>query len=157
MTLIVEDGSNVPGAQTYVSETDAVTYATARGYTFSQPIDQVLLAAMDWLEAQQFIGIRGYYIQSLQWPRLKIMIDLYWVQNNTIPQLLKDCECEIAIAIDNGEAPFASIPDKITKIRASNIEIDYLNGSASTPINRKIMLKLQKLIVGGGGFSTMRA
>ena len=157
MALLIEDGSNVPGAQTYVSESTLTAYALARGYTLVGDPSQLLLQAMDWVENLNFQGIRGYYIQTLQWPRLRIMIDLYWVMNNTIPQLLKDLECEVAMAIDMGESPYASIPNKITRVKAGSIEIDYLGASVSNPINRAILNKIRKLVVGGGGFSTVRA
>lgn len=158
MTLIVEDGTIVANSNSYISTANFTTYATARGYTLVLGAETLLVQAMDYLESLKFIGYKRTKEQTLQWPRSFAKIDSWWVDPLTIPQLLIDAQCEIAMAIDAGESPVLTISPKTQRIKAGSVEIDYALGSTSNPINRKISTKLHKLIVGGGGgFTVSRA
>lgn len=83
ITLIVEDGSGVSGALSYISVADATTHHTYRGNTrwndFS-PTQQLtaVVRATDYIDkrfGRHFRGIRRSSIQSLQWPRLNAFDD----------------------------------------------------------------------------------
>ncbi len=166
-TIIVEDGSytqtsgngtkGVPGANSYITEAGLVTYAAARGYTFVTSTNIMILQAMDYLESLAFVGTKFSFTQNLQWPRTNVIIDNWWQPPATIPQLLIDAQCEIAMAIDNGESPVQTIQPKKTRIKAGSVEVDYAVGSSSTPLNRKIMTKLRKLVINGSGFAVVKA
>lgn len=84
MTLIVEDGSNVANANSYLSLTDIRAYATSRGITL--PVDALLepmvFKSMDYIESvgSNFQGTPrytapDYTAQSLQWPRAAILYE----------------------------------------------------------------------------------
>lgn len=76
MTLIIEDGSNVPNANSYATVEELRTFAGERG--ISVPADDVevealLIRAMDYIETLdgRFYGVRGYDDQPLSWPRYR--------------------------------------------------------------------------------------
>lgn len=76
MTITVEDGTNVPNANSYVSVADLDTYALERGIdlpTTEEEKEILLIKAMDYIEVydKQFWGERAYTTQSLSHPRIR--------------------------------------------------------------------------------------
>lgn len=153
MAIIVEDGTVVTGANSYISEAELTAYATARGVTLSGDTEQLLIKAMDYIESLDFIGLKYVISQPLQWPRWGVVIDGYYEQVEDIPQLLKDGLAEVAIAIDNGEDPLADIARVKTKVKVGPISTEYAPGQ-STSIVRRIDNKLYKILKGSGGGGT---
>lgn len=76
MALVVEDGTGLANADSYVSLTDAAAYATARGLTWTgtdAEKEVALRVATSFIDANyrgRFSGrrLRGY-AQALEWPR----------------------------------------------------------------------------------------
>lgn len=107
ITLVLEDGSGVTGANTYVSLADAVTYSTNWGNTAFTTANtdairiQALFAAayaLDRLYGRRYISVIPLNTsQGLLWPRYSVIgNDLRWITSLTIPQALKDAQCELA-------------------------------------------------------------
>lgn len=76
--ITVEDGSEVVGANSYVSVSDATAFALNRGVTLDTDTDVVaaqLINAMDWLTRYRddWKGRRTTSTQSLDWPRRYVM------------------------------------------------------------------------------------
>ena len=73
MPLIVEDGSGLANADSYVSAADCQAYATAHGLTFdgdAAALDAALRNATIYLDtAYTFRGERKTCEQALEWPR----------------------------------------------------------------------------------------
>lgn len=76
--IVVEDGTGVEGANSYVTPDDVRNYCVQRGFTLTAADDDfagdVLLlpfvvAATDYLDALSFIG-KQKYLDGLQWPRV---------------------------------------------------------------------------------------
>lgn len=91
MALIKEDGSIVPGANSYADAADADAYQADRGRTDwtdadAAVKDAALIRATDYIEgrwALQFQGCRLGDVQTLSWPRS----DAYYVATgNGFPQ-----------------------------------------------------------------------
>jgi hypothetical protein len=162
MTIIVEDGTGVTGANSYVSEATLTTYATARGTTIpTADREMYLILAMDYLESLQFIGIKKFPTptQILQWPRYDVVIDTYYVTANTLPPELIKVQCEIALAIYNGNNPLQDRPRHVISEKVGTIEVHYSQGSSSIVLPVKITALLWKLVGGGGtgGFKVSKA
>lgn len=156
MTLIVEDGTHVPNANTYVSAADFTTYAAARGYTPILPAEQLLIEAMDYIEGLPFQGIKQQMLQLLQFPRYRLYIDGYPLLANTIPVQLINGQCQVAMAIDQGNGPLIDQPRTTTKEKVNGIEQDFSASSASRIINVAIQNSLYKLLNSGGSGSGLR-
>jgi len=155
MTIVVEDGSQVVGANSYVTEAELTAYAVARGITISGDPEELLIRAMDYLENQEFIGTKYQHDQALQWPRAYVIIDKFYFDVDEIPPLLKDSQCEIALAIDNGEDPLADVERQKISTTVGPISVTYAQGQ-STTIVRKISSKLRKLLAGSASGASFR-
>lgn len=108
MSLIVEDGSNVPGANSYVSLVDARAILIPLGQDLDVDdiiAEQQLLNSMRYVEAFRvmFKGTKTTSSRSLQWPRTGVVIDDVWIDNNVIPQDLIDSQVFAAYEIEIGE------------------------------------------------------
>ncbi len=149
MTLTVETGAIVTGANSYISITDFTTYATARGVTLVTGAEQLLVRAMDYIESLQYIGTKVESDQPLQWPRTGVYIDGYAFPDDDIPQQLIDGQCQVAIAIDQGNDPLIDYAPAVKRKKVGPLELEYSVG-ASVTINRKINNTLYKLLKNGG-------
>ena len=135
MTLIVEDGTNVVGANTYATLATVRAYAVARGVTLSTvdaTLEAQVIQAMDYLEAQRsrYQGEQTYktstVAQALQWPRKNVLIDCIEFPTNEIPQELIDAEGELVVQINAGILLYPSSTGKfITREKIDVIETEY--------------------------------
>lgn len=105
--IIVEDGTQVANANSYVSVADARIYATNRGITLPANDDNVavmLIKASDYLEAQGdlYKGERVSDTQSLQWPRNCVYVYNALIPSNVIPKQLISAQVQLAMAINAG-------------------------------------------------------
>ena len=149
-TIVVEDGTIVSGANSYVSAAELTTYATDRGITISGTEAVLLIQAMDYIEQQPFKGFKYTESQALQWPRGDVYIDGYVVDADEIPQLLKDALCEAALAIDGGNNPLANVERSTKKEKVGPIEVEYMDQASSSVYLRGLESKLRKLLSTGG-------
>lgn len=147
-TIIVENGSIVANANSYVSEAELTTYATDRGITLTGTANQLLITAMDYIEQQNFKGNKLTKDQSLQWPRYNVWIDGFPVDDDEIPTLLKESQMEAALAVDSGNSPTSTVEQTVKREKLDVMEVEYMDGSTSVPFNRALEAKLTKLING---------
>lgn len=155
MAIIVENGSIVTGANSYVSGTELTTFATARGVTLVSGTETLLIQAMDYIENLNFKGMKLRYDQGLQWPRTDVWIDGFFNTTNNIPIQLKNGLMQTAIAIDQGNGPLIDMPRRTTHERVGELEVTYSDGASSVVLNRQITNALQKLLTNGTGASSV--
>lgn len=101
MAVIVEDGTFVPGANSYASVEQLEEYALARGIELPEETEekeQLLIRAMDYIESTvtSWIGYPSHHGQVLSWPRAAVYMDGYAVSPTTIPSILAEAQCDIA-------------------------------------------------------------
>jgi hypothetical protein len=112
MALVIEDGTIVTGANSYIDIDGAKEYASSRGVdlgTDDALTEQRLLNAMDYLESQNFKGSRtDPDNQALAWPRIGVIADGRTYGSNAIPQQLKSAQAQLAIEQFNGVKIFSS-------------------------------------------------
>lgn len=152
-TIIVEDGSGVTGANSYVSESELATYAADRGVTLTGTDTVLLIQAMDSLEQESFKGDKVLSDQALQWPRMNVVLDGYYIDSDGIPQLLKDAQMETVIAIDAGNNPLNTVARATKSTKVGSIEVEYMDGASDSVKTPAINNKLRKLVKSSGGFS----
>ncbi len=149
MAIVVENGSIVSGANSYVTTTELVAYATARGITLVADEEELLHKAMDYIESLSYKGIKKTRDQALQWPRAYVVIDGYVFNSDAIPQQLKNGEMEAAIAIDQDEDPLQTAPRQTVREKVDVIEVQYSTSAYALPINKRINNALWKLLSSG--------
>lgn len=148
-TIVVEDGTGKTDSNSYISEADFSTYANDRGVTISGTASILLVQAMDYIEQQKYKGIKNSSSQALQFPRSGVVIDGYIQDSDSIPQLLRDAQCEVAIAIDSGNNPLSNVERVLKRTKVGSIELEYSDGSRDTVYLSAVENKLTKLISGG--------
>jgi hypothetical protein len=105
MSLVVEDGTGLSTAESYVSVTDADTYHSNRGHTTWTGTDAVKEAALrvatayiDGTYRRRFVGTKYSAEQALAWPRSgAVDADGWPIDEDVIPQALKDATAEAAL------------------------------------------------------------
>lgn len=114
MALIIEDGSIVVGANSYVTLDEARDYGTAR--KIELPTDDGELAAL-LLNAYDFISTYEDYFagsrvspleQTGAWPRKEVVVYGAKFPENEIPALVKTAQIQIAVAASTGIELFPS-------------------------------------------------
>jgi hypothetical protein len=156
-TIIVENGTVVAGANSYVSEADLTAYASDRGLTLTAATDVLIIKAMDYIESLSFIGDKHTEAQPLQWPRDEVYIDRYYIERETIPKELKNGVYTAALAIDAELDPLRIIERATKREKVDVIEVEYANSAASQTIVRTISAALYKILrPGGHGSSAFR-
>ena len=145
-TIVVETGSGLTNSNSYVSGADLATYAGDRGVTLTGTAAVLLIQAMDYLESKNFNGTKSNIDQALQWPRYGVELDAYLVLSDAIPQLLKESEMEIAIAIDGGVNPLANQGRETTKEKVGDLEVEYSTSSRPSTYLTAAETKVAKLV-----------
>jgi len=132
MALIVEDGSGVSGAESYLSVADADTYWSNRNDTQWSGADTAdkeaaLRTATQYIDATyNFLSQIERSDQALKWPRVN-----FYDRNDffidSIPNALKDATAELARDyIVNGDLlPSQSRGGDIRKVKAGSVEVEY--------------------------------
>lgn len=154
MTLIVEDGSLVAGANSYVSVQEARDFAALRGSTFSgddATVAAFLVQATDYLEGfrGRYKGIKVSEDQELQWPRYDVYIDGYLMSETDIPKQLKQAQCQLALDIaELGDILPNGTGREVLSTKVDVIETTYAqrNSGVITPILQKATRFLAPLI-----------
>lgn len=138
MALIVEDGTVVLGAESYVSAADADTYWSNRTVASSWlPLavsvkEGALREAVQYLDmSYNWRGGRANYNQNLYWPRV-----LWWAEDNQvvsphqIPQPIKNAQMELGLIAANGRLiPVQKRGGLIKSTSVGPVSITYMDGA----------------------------
>ena len=147
MAIVVEDGTIVSGANSYVTEAELDSYAGARGITISAgQQEEDLIKAMDVIEYIPLPGIKYTKAQPLQWPREGVVIDGFDILVTEIPDLLKEVQYEAAIAIDTGYDPLAIVTRVKESVSVGSISVKYANNSPDSRIYTPLWNKVARLL-----------
>ena len=121
ITLLVEDGTRITGANSYVNVTDAITYNTNwnnTAFTSATTLAQTTALyqaayAMDILYGRRYISIvPPASKQGLLWPRYAILgNDFKIIAMNQVPQCVIDAQCELANMVISGMSLFPNESD----------------------------------------------
>ena len=149
MATVVETGAGLTNSNSYISDATFAAYAVSMGVTVSGTAAILLLKASIYVEALPFIGTKKTSAQAMQWPRNSATVDGFLTPSDVIPKLLKDLQCEVAIAIDGGLDPLSDVGRSVKKEKVDVIEIEYQANSAAFSYNRKI-LALEKKLTNSG-------
>ena len=101
MTLIVEDGTGLPNAESYVSVADFDTYCTTRGITFTGSPDTTakevaLRKATAYIDTRyRYKAARQFTVKALEYPRAGL-VDWSGMTITGVPSRVKAADCELA-------------------------------------------------------------
>lgn len=127
MAIIVEDGTQVPGANSFISVAYLQQYATDRDITLTgdtSVLEANLIRAMDRLYGyrMQFSGtkIKG---APLFYPRDDSYVDGEPWPNDEIPEELKKAQAVFAVAVNGGTALYANNTADTQVLKREKIDV----------------------------------
>lgn len=159
MALIVEDGSGVAAANSYVSVAEARAWVGVRGLALpsgDSAVEQLLLKAMDLVESyrSQFSGAKSSASNPLQWPRTGASLDGVELESDVIPAELKSALIQLAYEAQSTELQPTGSGREVVREKIDVIETEYAKrGSGSiAPQFNKALAFLQPLLRSSGAF-----
>jgi hypothetical protein len=157
ITLIVEDGSIVANANTYVSLADARTRAELLGVSISATdatADSQLAQAAYYVDNMySFKGDKVSASQTMQWPRYDVCIDGFSFSSSAIPQQLIDAQIFAAAELESGNVFYPANDGKnIASESVGSIRRSYFdNGKTGTQKTFTSVYAAIKPIISGNG------
>lgn len=148
MALVIEDGSVVSGANSYVTTDEYRTWANNRGLDVeaNSLLERSILRAMDYFEQLQFIGNKANENQPLQWPRTEALIDGYYADATEIPAPVKTALYEaIKVEID-GYSELNNLDRRTIKEKIGDIEVQYASNSENRTATPALTHALKKIL-----------
>lgn len=164
MSLIVEDGSGLSTAESYISVADADTYHSNRGNTSWCSLtvtqkEQLLRKATDYMVQSyrtKWAGARKYDDQALDWPRYDVPkfdspsgYGVYpsYYDDSSVPGEVKVACAEFALKANS--ATLAPDVDRITKReKVGQLEVEYDTNALPYKTYRAIDNLLRPMLIG---------
>lgn len=162
MTIIVEDGSNVSDANSYVNLIDARAILIPLGQNLDIDdaiAEQQILNATRYIEAfrKRYQGWKTNNNQAMQWPRSGVVIDGISIDIDIIPQDLIDAQVFSAYEFSKNQILQPSSPGQSVKseeivdaVKVSYFDTGAIDGSPYfVRVNDSLNVLLQPLILSG--------
>lgn len=126
MALIVEDGSIVDGATSYITVEVARAYASARGSALPDDdaaVEALIMQAMDYVESfrSRYSGKKVSADQPLQWPRSGATLDGYAIADDMIPRTLIAAQAQSVI-----DASITDLMPTDTRTAKKSVKVDVI-------------------------------
>lgn len=134
MTIIVEDGTGVPGANSYIDEAYLTEYAASRGETLPPELEPAIIRAMDKVESyrKNFSGKRRF---KLAYPRTDAWVDGEEFPNDEIPDEIKRAQAMFAVLVATGTSLFANFTSAaIKREKVDVLETEYAVSADSSVV-----------------------
>lgn len=143
MALVVEDGTGLAGANSYVSEAEFEAYCDASALTIEAgDEDAALVRATRYIDGEYRLRFPGTRLngraQALEWPR-KDAVDQFGddIDDDEVPVEIKNATCEAAVRelADPGSlSPDLERGGKIKELAAGSVDIIYADGAPAETI-----------------------
>jgi hypothetical protein len=138
VALIVEDGTGVANANSFVTRAQIISYAAARGVTIADEdaSDVFAIKAMDYLAIRQWCGVPAFVDQTTPWPRKGIVEgDTADDYEYTIPANIVAAQLQLALESKNGIdlLPSRSANAQVKREKVGPLETEYFGPAAYSP------------------------
>lgn len=165
ITITVEDGSGVAGANSYVDLATARAYAEQRGRTLPSDDEQakaLIIRSTDYLESfrGKYKGVKTNASNALQWPRKCVVIDGEDWPDDAIPSELISAQCALIIEANSIELMPTQSGQFVIREKVGVIETEYSDAISTTgqPTIPAVDAMLEPLLsVGSFRLKTVRA
>lgn len=164
MTLIVEDGTGRPNAESYASVAEADAYHAARGGVAWAALimtekEVKLRLATDYLQQRfggRWNGYRLTEVQALDWPRYGVVVDRVTLASNAVPIQVRRACCELAL-----KAITQSLTvDEAAQVKSKQvgpISVTYADGARQNTRFAAVENMLSQLLSSASGIKLVRA
>lgn len=169
MALIVEDGSGLANADSYLSVADADTYHTAHGNpaawsgASTAAKESALQLATQYLDAvygTRWDGQRINSTMSLDWPRFSVVDpDGFLLPSNAVPRQVKDACAYLALQNVNGDtlvpdtAAGGNVSSESVSVGPISTSTTYSGDKSGVKTYRLVDLLIAEIALGGGVIS----
>jgi hypothetical protein len=173
MALIVEDGSIVENADSYVEVADADTYHTNMGNSAwtnasTAQKEAALRKATQYIDTKyegRWKGMRVFPAQPLMWPRNYVLQyeesssigyaqTPVYVNSDEIPKCLRDAVCEAALrSLSKALDPDLDRGGHLSQVVVGPIQTTYERGASVNTRYQAVERLLRSLLKGGGSNS----
>lgn len=164
MALVVEDGTGLTTAESFISVADASTRHTAFGNagwaaaasdTVREQALRKATAYMEQVYRSRWKGVRHTVDQALSWPRNSVVVDGFVViDSDVVPAEVKNACADLALkALDEALAP--DLERAVIREKVGPIETEYDRGSPQAKRFRAIDLMLSPYLTGGSGMAQL--
>lgn len=127
--LTIEDGTGVPGADSYATAAELASRAAAYGWTIPAAVDaqEVLLRrAAEAMNALRWQGVRAEAGQALAWPRRDVIVDGEYLPAASIPAAIKYGQMALAAEIHADDIdPPESRRGAVLREKVDVLEVQY--------------------------------
>lgn len=135
--LVVEDGTIVSGANSYVTADEFHVFCETRGLTHpgaTADREVLLHKAMDYIRGVEtnFQGVRVSEDQETPFPRSPVKLHGFYITDSTIPQEVKDAQCYLAQLAHSQDLLPAATNKEVVKERVGQLETTYAPGGSNT-------------------------
>jgi len=161
MSIVVEDGTGLATANSYISLADANTYHSDRANTAWASATEAarnaaLIKSAQWLDGKyrdRWIGFKADEDQSLCWPRYEAYDeDGYYIDSDAVPTRITYAQAEAALAIIDGTdlTPTLDRGGKVRREKVGPIETEYFDGAPSRTVLTVVSDLVRGYITGPG-------
>jgi hypothetical protein len=145
MALIIEDGSIVAGADSYVTTAEITAYANKRGFTVptsESDLEKIAILAIDYMQSKKYIGNLVESDQALAFPRREIE-DL---ADDVIPQAIKNAQIELAIAAHTNDLLMSEPTATVQSESTGTTSTTYLGGLTAEFVSARVNMFLSQYL-----------
>lgn len=159
MTLIVEDGTGLPEADSYASVDFADAYHAARGntvwadYDTTEVKEPALRKATDYMVQMYRERWQGYRLlidQALDWPRTDVVVYPFALASDIVPAEVAQACVRLALLIAGGAELTPPTERVVIREKVGPLETEYAPGYPAHTVYRDIDALLQPFLSGGG-------
>lgn len=143
MSIVIETGEIVPGANSWVTRADFIAYAAARGVTVAdtEATDAVLIKACDYINGLE-PRLKGAMVdrdQPTAFPRSDLEIENWYWKSTEIPRQVLNAQLSLALEINAGEDPYnpspAALPVTSKRVEGA-VHVQYANPGTALKVNK---------------------
>lgn len=144
MAIIVEDGSLVANANSYVTRAEFIAYAQGFGVAIpdTEASDAQLLKAAQFIDSHEsrLKGTRSTRDQAMAYPRSDLMIEGYYWAQDEIPRQVLLCQLNVAMDINSGIDPYNPAPPDNRALRREKVDgavdVEYFGNDKAVKMSR---------------------
>lgn len=165
MSLTIEDGTGVAGADSFASVAEARAFAAARGLTLpadDADVEPLLVKAADFILGleNQMRGDRTTSTQRLPFPRYDVVLPGgYNLNPYEIPAQVKEAQMRLAVDANSNDLNPNGTGQEVIRKKVGPLETQYAEKGSTTvtPEFNAAMDLLKPLLLPMGGFTVSRA
>lgn len=154
MALIIEDGSSVSNANSYITVAEARSFADLRNLllpTSDADLEVLIIKAFDYLESLDYKGVHANPPQSAEFPRRNLYLQGILFPESQIPYKLKQAQSQLTFEAVNTDLQPTGNGREVLKEKVDVVEVQYAEKgiNVARPTFTSVNSFLKDLIKGG--------